>query len=184
MTVIDIIKQASTLSGREDVVKYLTYDQPSSEDTLLAVDVMVRLINMVVSELSASFLPLITEQTINATEIIRYSDLEKNAIEILNVYDINGDEVPFTVYYDSVKISRPCNKIKYKYTHSTYTLNDSLDYTDKDISSAVLAYGLAAEFALSEGDFERACTMHERYVEGVSAIFKPKNKCVKAREWQ
>ncbi len=184
MTVKDIIKQASTLSGREDVVNYLDSKSTASEDTLLAVDVMVRLINMVIAELSASFVPLITEEKINATEIVRYSDLKKNAIEILNVYDIKGEEIPFTVYYDSVKFSRPCSSVKYKFTHSTYGLNDKLDYAENDIPGAVLSYGLAAEFALSEGDFERACSMHERYVEGVYAICKPKNYKTKARIWQ
>ncbi|MBQ8426576.1 MAG: hypothetical protein IJX16_02315 [Clostridia bacterium] len=184
MTVKEILQQAATLSGRDDVVKYLNSSGSATEDTILAVNVMVRLINMVVSELSASFIPLIVEEKINATEKIKYTSLSKNAIEIIKVYDQAGKEIPFSVYYDHVKISSPCSSIKYKYAHSTYGLEDTLDYTEKDIPSAVLAYGLSAEFALSEGDFDRACSLHDRYVEGVHAICKPKNHKTKARVWQ
>ena len=184
MTVKEIMQQACTLSGREDMVDYLALNGSATEDTILAVNVMVRLLNMVVSELSASFIPLITEEYISATDKVTYADLSKNAIEIIKVYDQQGLEIPFSVHYDHVKISRPCSSIKYKYTHTTYGLEDTLDYTEKDIPSAVLAYGLSAEFALSEGDFDRACSLHDRYVEGVHAICKPKNRKTKERAWQ
>jgi hypothetical protein len=88
------------------------------------------------------------------------------------------------VGYDHVKISRHCDSVEYRYRHTNYGLEDTIDYTEKDVSSTILAYGLAAEFALAEGDFDRACTMHDRYVEGVHAICKPKNRNTKARAWQ
>lgn len=184
MTVKEILNQAATLSGREDVIFGIEENSLATDDTLSAINVMVRLLNMVISELSASFIPLITIEEINASEKVYYKDLSKNAIEILGVYDCQGYDIAFEVFYDHVKISKPCNKIKYKYRHTNYGIDDEIDYTEKDISPAILAYGLAAEFALSEGDFDRACTMHDRYVEGVHAICKPKNHRTKAREWR
>lgn len=184
MTVKEILEQAGTLTGREDVVNCLAQNLTATDDTKTAISVMVRLLNMVIAELSTSFIPLITIEKINASEKISYKDLNKTPLEILNVYDSAGAEVPFKVYYDHVKTSRPCSSIEYKYRHTNYGLEDIIDYTEKDISSTILAYGLSAEFALAEGDFDRACTMHDRYVEGVHAICKPKNRNTKARAWQ
>ena len=184
MTVKEIIAQAGTLSGREDVVIGVSTNNSVTEDTLSAINTMVRLLNMVISELTASFIPLITVETVYAKDKIKYSDLSKNALEILGAYDSADNEVYFKPYYDHVKIGSPVSKIKYKYRPSNYGLEDTLDYTEKDISPSILAYGLSAEFALSEGDFDRACTLHDRYVEGVHAICKPKNRIAKAREWQ
>ena len=184
MTVKEILLQSATLSGREDVVESISKNIEPSGDTLTAINVMVRLLNMVISELSASFIPLIAVDKIHAKEKIDFKYLSKNVIEVLNVYDDVGQEIPFTVFYDHVKLARPCASIKYKYVNSTYDLTDTLDYTEKDIPSSVLAYGLSAEFALSEGDFDRACSLHDRYVEGVHSICKPKNYKTKAREWR
>lgn len=184
MTVKQILQQTATLSGREDVVEYLTSNIGATEDTLASVNVMVRLLNMVVSELSASFIPLITLEEIDESQKISYVDLSKRALEILNVYDKDGNELTFKVNYDCVQVQGVAKSIRYKYSPDSYGINDNVDYTEKEIPSAVLSYGLAAEFALSEGDFERACSMHDRYVEGVHALFKPKNYKTKERLWR
>ena len=41
MTVKEIMQQACTLSGREDMVDYLALNGSATEDTILAVNVMV-----------------------------------------------------------------------------------------------------------------------------------------------
>lgn len=184
MTVKEVLGQAATLSGREDVVRGIAQGEQSSTDTGLAINAMLRLLRVVVAELSASFIPLVTEETLHVSERVKYKDLTKSVVEILKIYDADGYEIPFDVGYDHVKIARPCAKILYKYRPENYELEDLVGYSEKDISSAILAYGLAAEFALTEGDFDRACTMHDRYVEGVHAICKPKNRVVKERAWQ
>lgn len=185
MTVKEIIKKSATLSGREDIADCLSKDDAvSTEETFSAIDVMVRLLNMVISELSASFIPMITIESVSAKATLKLDSLDKKVIEILKAYDQNGNEVAFTTGYDHIKVSSPIAKIEYRFHPDTYALNDEIDYKERDIPEAVIAYGLAAEFALSEGDFDRACSLHDRYVEGVHAICKPKNSTIKARSWQ
>ncbi len=185
MTVKEIIKKTATLSGREDVAKYLSKNGvTATEETLSAIDVMVRLLNMVISELSASFIPMVTLERVNGKTTLNFDELSKKIIEVLKVYDSNGKEIDFKLGYDHVKASSPIWSIEYKFHPDTYGLQDEIYYKEKDIPEAVIAYGLAAEFALSEGDFDRACSLHDRYVEGVHTICKPKNKKIKERDWQ
>jgi hypothetical protein len=139
---------------------------------------------MVISELSASFIPMVTEEIHITDGTLKISALRKKAIEILKTYDRNGNEVAFNVEYTQIKVLAPIEKVLYRFHPDTYALNDKIDYQEKDIPESVLAYGLAAEFALSEGDFDRACSLHDRYVEGVHAICKPKNSKIKQRSWQ
>lgn len=183
MTVKDILKKSATLSGREDVVEYLSSNTVATEETNYAVNAMLRLLNMVISELCASFVPMVTIEEIDTTDTIKYENLKKTAIEIVRVFDQSGNEIPFKVYYDHAKTQSICTKVEYKFHPQTYAINDEIDYSEKDISETLLAIGLSAEFALSEGDFDRACSLHERYVEGVRAILRPKNTKIKARSW-
>lgn len=180
-----IIQEAALLSGRGDIADYIEATDRTnfSKETSKACNQMVTLLNMMISELCTSFIPMIATEKIYATDKIEYDKLSKNAVEILKIYDAFGKEVDFKIDYDHVKISSPCAKVVYKFHPKTYALTDNIDYEEKDISGSVLAYGLAAEFALTEGDFDRACSFHDRYVEGVHAISKPKNSTVKQRSW-
>lgn len=183
MTVKEIIEATAVLSGREDVVKYLSTNTANSQETIDTVNTLLKLLNMVISELSSSFLPLTTVEVVNNKTVVKYSELTKNVIEILKVYDNNDKEISFKSYAEYLNTSTPCGKIEYRYHPKKYTITDQIDYTEKDISGKVLVYGLLAEFALSEGDFDGACNYHDLYVEGVHAVSKPKNSRIQQRSW-
>ena len=44
-----------------------------------------------------------------------------------------------------------------------------------------LAYGVLAEFCLTEARFDEAVMWHERYVNAVNLLLKPKNTRIKGR---
>ena len=153
---------------------------PQTEETVSA---MVLLLNMVISELCASLVPMITEEDVSATDKLYYSALSKKVLEITAVYDNNGNNIDFKIRPDHAEIAGTCKKVEYNYHPEEYLFDSEIDYQEKDVSSSVLAYGLASEYALAEGDFERACTFHDRYVKSIEATKKMRNFMVKQRSW-
>lgn len=184
MNVKQVIKKTAIYFGRNDIVSYIEDgNSQASQLTKETVDKMVLLLNTVVSELCATFVPIITTEEIKAEKELYYSKLSNKVIDIVGVYDHNGNKVDFEVSFDHAKIAAPCCKVEYKMMPNDYTIDSEMHYQEKDISSSALAYGLAAEFALTEGDYDLACVYRERYVNCVYATKKMYNCMVKQRRW-
>ncbi len=185
MTVKEIIKNSATQIGREDIVGFLSDNQADvSEQTLGAVNVMVRLLNLVINELACSYVPMITVERRNATNgKLLLSQLSKSPREIINAYDTNGNPCLKEVTYSFIKVSADTVDVEYAYFPQTVTLNDNVGYEEKDIPSRVLAYGLCAEYAVSQGCFKDAVCWHDRYADAIAELCSPKNAKIKRREW-
>ena len=82
MTVKETIKLAAMLTGDEAVSNALDQTQTTSDkDVLARIDLLTKLCNLVVNELSASYIPLKTTQNFNTSDgKIKYADLNENAV--------------------------------------------------------------------------------------------------------
>ena len=180
-----IIRKAAAYLGRDDVIKYI--DTPKAEQVMPqteeTVSALVLLLNMVISELCASFVPMMAEENVSATDKLYYSALSKKVLEITAVYDNSDNSIEFTTRPDHAEIAGTCKRVEYKYHPNEYFLDSEIDYQERDVSSSVLAYGLAAECSLADGDFERACTFHDRYVKSICATKKMRNFMMMQRRW-
>ncbi len=185
MNVKQVIKKTATYFGRDDIINYI--DNSSSQDvaaqTTETVSAMVLLLNMVVSELCSTLVPMVAIEKAQATEKLYYSNLSKKVLDVIAVYDKDGNEIEFNIHPEYAEIDAPCQSVEYKFYPQEYTIDSEIDYQEKDISSSILAYGLAAEFALSEGDFERASAFHKRYIDSVYATKKMRNYVMMQRRW-
>ncbi len=185
MTVKEILINSSTLIGREDVVKYLNGDDDNAtEQTLNAVDVMVRLLNLVINELACSFIPMIRlERKTAVNGVINYSDLQFSPLEILKVYDQSGNDRLLSVEHSFARVNGQDVNIEYAYFPPKVSLEDNVGYSEKDLPSRVLSYGLCAEYAISQGCFKDAVMWHDRYADAIAEICAPKNAKIKRRNW-
>ncbi len=186
MTVKEILSVCATCIGREDVVEYLK--DPRSDgvgkDTVSAVSTMVRLLNIVLTELASSYIPMFISEKIT-TENGRFnlSNLCESALEIEKIFDDYGNEISYKISGEYVYLGSGIATVKYKYIPKNYDLEDQIGYTEKDVSKMTLACGLSAEFSISEGDFEQAVMWHKRFVDGVSSVCLPKSTKTKSRYW-
>ena len=73
--------------------------------------------------------------------------------------------------------------VEYEYAPKNYGLDDDIGYTEQDISLSALAYGVTAEYCITQGLFEQAVMHHKRFVDNVAEICLPKNKKIKSRSW-
>ena len=182
MTVKEIIKNTALIYGREDVVNYLNGSTIKGEDTLPTVNILVGLLNLVVSELAGTFIPMIKQETVTVTDgKIYYKDLSERIVRILNVYSVNGGETDYGTSVEFIRVKENSVIIEYEYVPPRYGLEDEIGYTEKDVTAAALSYGLCAEYAISLSDFDQAVAWHNRYVDAISNLRKVKNVKIKGR---
>ena len=185
MTVKEIIKTTATLLNREDVKRYIDGESFSVDsDTKKAVDRLVELLNLVINELSLSYVPMTKIEQVNPIKgKVYYSSLKERALTIIEVLDGDGHSLDFTQTIEYVKTHDSARTIKYAYIPKNYTLSESIGYSETDIPLRALAYGLSAEFCLTEGEFEQAVLLHGKYVDVLKEICLPKNGSIRKRSW-
>lgn len=186
MTIKEIIKTAAVLLGEDKLYKDLTSGEESVTDAevLSEINLFTQLSNLLIDELSATYIPLKKEEKIyTADGKIRYSDLKENAVKILGVYDRYGEKTTFTQFTEYMIAAAGELTVSYAYTPSTLGLNDKTGYCERDVSACVLAYGVAAEYCLSRGRFDEAVFWRKRYSDGVEAFCLPKSVKTKRRGW-
>ncbi len=185
MVVKEIIKKAATLIGREDVVEYLNDANANpSEKTVQTVDVMVRLLNILVIELAGSFVPMIvTERCTAINGKVYYDTLKYRPKEILKAFDLLGNDKLLGVEHTFARVGATNVDLEYSCFPPTVDINGKLNYKEKDITSSAIAYGLLAEYSISQGCFKDAVMWHDRYADSINEQCKPRNAVIKRRNW-
>ena len=185
MSIKEMIKHTATIIGREDVKSYINNENfELLEDTISLTENLVALSNLVIQELSATFIPMRKKEKVTAKNFrVRYDELSERAVEIKSVYDLDGNKISFTQTpeYFTVKYSQVF--VEYECVPKNYTLDDEIGYAENDVALILLSYGLASEYYVSTGRFEQAVMWHERYVDGINSLRKTKNVSLKNRSF-
>ncbi len=184
MTIKEIIDATANVVGRKDVSEYLNLGKEGSEDTLLTVNKLVGLLNMIISELAGTFIPMIKSESVSAKNgRIYFTDLSCKALEILKVLLPNGTELNYSQNAEFISVPADNVIIEYSYVPPAYDLTSTIGYTEKEISKSTLIYGLCAEYCICTGAFDEAVLWHDRYVDAVKETRKVKNSKIKGRCW-
>ncbi len=185
MQIKDIIKAAALMLNRKEIVDYV--DGKVSEVTSEVIDKvesMVGLTNLVLNELSGSYIPMVKTKMLTAENgEIEYSKIDDKVIKICSVRLASGEQIDFELGTESLIVAHSNVEVEFNYLPPEYTLTEEIGYKDKDIPVRVIAYGVMAELAICEGKFDEAVTYHKRYVDSLAQICLPKNSTVKARRW-
>ena len=181
MTIKDIIKLSATMLNREDVIDYLEKGTATG-DALECIDTLTRCANLTINELAGSYIFMQKEEGISG-EIIKYTDLSETILKVIKVLDASGNKIKFKMMPEYVKLSSFGAKIIYNYLPSNYGLEDIIGYTEKDISSRIIAYGVVAEYCLVVHAFSESVMWHQRFIDGIEGKCYPKNSKIKSREF-
>ena len=184
MKIRDIVRNSALILGKSDVIEYLDRATDIGVDTLETVNLLTNLCTLVIDELSATYIPLIRKETVtfgNGKHAL--NQFRDKVVKVIAVYDMSGEKVDFSLdaYYVWANVSKCI--VEYQYAPKNYGLDDNIGYEEKDISVSALAYGVVAEYCITQGQFEQAVMHHKRYVDLVAEICVPKNKKIKARSW-
>lgn len=183
MTIKDIVLSAATFLNLTDVTDYLGSSSEGDTATLHAVDLLTRLTNLVISELAASFIPLTCSETVLSSDgKIVFSELTHNVTRILSVKNQFGQDSEFKLYPEYIKVFGGEYTVEYEYAPENYGLTDAADFKNA-VTAALLGYGVAAEYCVTQGRFEEAVLWRKRYTAGVERVALPKSAQVKGRCW-
>ena len=184
MTIKEIIKISATLLGREKVIKHLDGASEQDSETLTTVDCLTRCANIVISEIAFNYIPMLKEERARVQDgKIIIEDLTEKFAGVENVLSINGTPLKFKTNATHISVNADEVKILYKYIPSNYGLTDTIGYTANQISTVAIAYGVVAEYLLTERAFSESVLWRERFVNTLSLVRTPKNKSVKGRAW-
>ena len=184
MTIKDIIKTAAVFLNLTDVSDYLTDNTANpSSTTLGSVDSLTRLSNLVISELAASYMPMTFAETVETSDgKILFSELTYNITRVLSVKNEFGLDAEFKLLPEYIKVFGGSYTVEYEYAPSNYGLNATVGFNNK-ITAALLGYGVAAEYCVTQGRFEEAVLWRQRYTAGVERVALPKGSTIKGRCW-
>ena len=184
MTIKDIVKSAATFLNLTDVTEYLGANSPvGSAQTVSAIDSLTRLSNLVISELAASYVPMVCIETVLATDgKIVFANLTQNVTRIISVKNQFGYDAEFRLYPEYLKVFGGEYTVEYEYAPANYGINDSVGFKSA-VTAALLGYGVAAEYCVTQGRFEEAILWRKRYTAGVERIALPKSAKIKGRCW-
>lgn len=184
MTIKDIIKTAAVFLNLTDVSDYLATDSVNTPSTTLEkVDLLTRLSNLVISELAASYSPMTYAETVQTSDgKIFFSELTYNITRVLSVKNEFGYDAEFKLLPEYIKVFGGSYTVEYEYAPSNYGLNATVGFNNK-ITAALLGYGVAAEYCVTQGRFEEAILWRQRYSFGVERVALPKGATLKGRCW-
>lgn len=185
MKLKDVICVSASLLHLDDVVDVLEDKVVDNQYTSPIIECLTNLCNLVTGELSSSYIPLVRADEVRViNNKISMTALQKRPTKIINVYDINGNPVQYTSDATTIYVNINNARVQYNYVAEKYKLSDDVGFTEQEISKVVLAYGVCAEYCLTERRFEEAVMWHQRFVDGVKQRVVPKNVKTSARRWE
>ncbi len=188
MTVGDILNKTGIMIGRPDISDYFSDGGGMGDETYQDVAILLKILNLVVSELSNTYYPLITRQEVTFEDGKFYYDvLERRVVKILDVQDYLGNKVDYLENAEYIELVNNSDSttltLVYQFAPEQYFEDSEIGYSEKDIPSRVIAYGVAAEYCISKSRFEEAVMHHNRYIWAIKELKGIKNTKIKGRSW-
>lgn len=180
------VKEAVTMAAKElgiyeDVQGVLDGTGTDGEEK---VRLLVDCFNIVENELALDYLPLQAEDEMySTTGTIEFAALRYQATRILHVTDEWGNRTKFSLFPAYLKTQPGKVKIGYTYTPEPKTLEGESDYR-LYVSTRLLAYGIAAEYAYAVGLFEEASVWDKKYKDAITAAYRVRPCArLRSRRW-
>lgn len=163
MNVSDIIASALVLIGRKELVPFI--EDPSNamdDDAGEVIETLLYCYNAVEDELARKYIPLIArEQMHSENGKFRYFDLPLSPIKIRKV-TVNGKSVKFDALTGYMTVNAKDIVVEYEYAPPRKGIDEFSDY-DGEVGEYLLALGIAAEYALINGEGEMADRWEKKY---------------------
>lgn len=181
MTVREIVDLAAEELGiLEDVREY--FDDGVSAGKAKA-ERLLTCYNLVENELALDYFTLEKSEIVMSNGQVKFSQLENAPVKIISVTDAENNPYEFALYADYLQTVKGAVRITYAYTPNKKTIDDDCDFT-KEVSSRLMSYGIAAEYALAVGSFEEAALWDKKYKDAIAVLYKKrKSSRIQSRRW-
>lgn len=128
-------------------------------------------------DLALEYFPLFYEETLtkDATGKIKYYDFEYNPIRVISVKSMDGKDLKFRLYPQSLKIlnAEEENKANIKYTYlpkNKESLDDESSYSLAEYFN-IFTFGILGEYYLQLGNYDEANNYCKLYKKEISELY-------------
>lgn len=163
----------------------LNFNTEKNFDTDILEYLLVFCTNIVLTEVAQEYLPLTDEKVVEAKGgVFSYSDLPKRVNKIVSVRDENGNKVSFRQRSSCCKTGKDGKlTVEYRYLPEAIGMGDECD-VDPAVSAKTLAFGVAAEYCMLRGMYDKSEGFAERFRQDMRACVRPaKSVEIKNRGW-
>ena len=170
MKVKDIVKLVCEFIKEEELLAKLNTEDPvytTKEQRKL--DLLTKCFNLVNQEIASDYLPYMTEENVDAQNILSFSDLSEDVINIYQVKNRFGLNMRFKNYANYIEFSGTAKKVVYSFLPEDLELGDNISFYC-GLSARVFAYGIASEFLLLQGLSADAELWDERFKESLFVL--------------
>ncbi len=189
MTIKEIVKLSATYLGLYDVLTLLAKTDGTGgisggdEAGVKETNLLTLCANIIVNELACTYFPMIKTETKNTVNgKILFSELSENVTEIKRVENAAGREIPYVSGFDGIEVSESAAVITYRFSPPNYGLDETVAFKE-DIPLRITAYGVCAEYCLTEKNFDESVMWRNRFVNSLCEFVKPENKRIKERSF-
>ncbi len=182
MKVQEVVMTAAMELGIADDVR--SYLDAGNEVGKKQAELLLECFNLVENELALDYLPLCAEDTVDsASGKISYLMMRYAPVRVIKVTDEWGNSTAFSIFPDYLSTQPGRVKISYTYTPEKKTMTDKSDF-EMQVSVRLMAYGVAAEYALATGLFEEAAIWDKKYKEAIKATYTTQPcRRIESRRW-
>ena len=189
MTVKEVIALAAGCLSRDDLVSALDKEESAlSEEEKLELDAFLRAYNFVENEVALDYCPIKKEETIEVSENkIYYSKLSQVPVNIRKVV-CGGYLQRFAAYPAYILMTDGWlgrASVVYDCIPSTKTsFDEETECSDKGVSARLLAYGVASQYCLVNGENGRAALWDKKFRDALRAKnLLRRTVSVRSRRW-
>ncbi len=188
MSTKQVLELTATFLGKEELLN-CSYFTGTSDDMTdeqeKELDMLLRCLNLVVSDISTEYLPIYREKDITFTDgIMMLSDIDTDLFQIVSLKDHYGNNIRFRIFDSHISANANYAHITYTVFAKNCTLSGDIDEFSVKIPDRVLAYGTAMEYCFISSLFDDAQIWESRYKSSLLTLSSKKHSVVMPkRRW-
>ncbi len=186
MTIREVFKDVAIVLHKDEL--YSILDNEADYEDNDDVKKLLYCYKMIISELNEEYVPLKYVQSLRVqNNRCEFRNLFFPVIEILSI-TYNGEEIDFESKSTYFSCNVPHNsyvQITYNYVPKIYGIYDEVLYSEVEIPTRILVFGIIREYMLLNGLYEEAVIYDERFRNTLEEFLNKKKKSgvMKRRGW-
>ncbi len=188
MSTKQVLELAATFLGKESLLSCAYFTQNSNDITdeeQKELDILLRCLNLVVSDISTEYLPIYKEKDITFIDgQKKLSEIDSDLFQIVSLKDHYDNNIRFRIFDSHISANTEYAHVVYTVFAKNCTLDGDIDEFSVRLPDRVLAYGTAMEYSFISSLFDDAQIWESRYKNSLLALSSKKHDVVMPkRRW-
>lgn len=179
MKLKEVLKDAMLFIGKPELYSLSAFTEGGpvpTQDQQSDIDLLVRCFNLVYREVATNYVPLLHKQRVTFTDNrLEISALEKPLIYVRSLKTSGGKGVSYQIYPTHIEAETYSAVLTYAFLPENVGLDDDVNLFAGQVLPEIMAYGVAREFELLNGDFPSADIWESRFKNALEVLHSKKN---------